>query len=721
MEIKWTSKPFAGETLMNHYLSAFKSVFVTRYASFRGRSGRGELLLCLFVEFLLFAAWITLCCTFLADALYNWDKIWFTAALLLILSPPLISVQVRRLHDVNWNGFWFWLTFIPIAQVFLWVVLFLRKGTDGPNRYDDPQPPRPLYRNPVCWGVAVLVCWMCVPLLLAKFPARITPETHFITEPRKPNGQVDYYTPLLEQYAEMFKDPEQNGMRDLLQMFGPTILTYTNNPESPDYHIVPLTYAKLDLLLDTKPEFPDYNFMFANWLREHLPKDDDTYMDVSILKTSPEDYMRTEFDEPESLSDPKMGEYVLSFYIDFHLTQPWKDEEHPLAAEWLKENDPILDRVAAAVRKPYLMPYHFSAEDTFIHTEWPIRIHSFVKSYQIRAAHSLEIGEEEKALEDVRTIFLVGQHLQKASYWFYVFEGNISALDACQTLRIALKSGKLSPQGLEKATALLDEVLKFQSQQPTWREMSERFKYEDFALLQSQISDWQSTPELFFWERNEKDFLEEKTVRKTFHKIITSFMEREGNTETFIPLEAHERFLQDLEKEYTSLWNEPWRLLTGTFFRSWASRKLAWNFAESFDVYWIRFFYFQNRMMANQLRIAAELERYKLQNGAYPETLAELGLPQEVLVDPFSPTKEPLKYRLNPESEEAFWKRYETWKEEKLPDYIVKRSGINDKEEFGEPIRLQWRPYLLYSVGPDQKDDGGKNTWFNRSPGDRVF
>ncbi|MCR5163938.1 MAG: DUF805 domain-containing protein, partial [Thermoguttaceae bacterium] len=622
--------------------------------------------------------------------------------------------------DINWNGFWLWLWPVPVAQIFLWVVLFLRKGTDGPNRYNDARPPRPLCRNPVCWGVAVLVCWMCVPLLLAKFPARITPETHFITEPRKPNGQVDYYTPLLEQYAEMFKDPEQNGMRDLLQMFGPPVLIYTNDTESPDYQIVSLTYEKLNLPLDTKPEFPDYIFTFDDWMREHLPKVDDTYMDVSSLKTSPEDYMRTEFDEPESLSDPKMGEYVLSFYVDFHLTQPWKDEDHPLAAEWLKENDPILDRVAEAVRKPYLMPYHFTAENTILFTEWPLRIHSFVKSYQIRAAHSLEIGEEEKALEDVRTILLIGQHLQKSPYRIYVFNGEVSESDACQTLQLALKSGKLSLQGLEKAAALLDEVLKFQSQQPTWREISEKLKYEDFAVLQSQISDWRSAQELYFGEWNEKDFLEEKTIRKTFHKILTGFMEKEDDAETFIPLEAHDRFLKELEKECTSPWKEPWRLLTGTFFRSWVSRKLAWNFAESFDVYWFRFFYFQNRMMVNQLRIAAELERYKLQNGAYPETLAELGLPQDVLTDSFSPTKEPLKYRLNPESEEAFWKRYETWKED-LPDYIVKRSGNEDDEEFSEPVRLQWRPYLLYSVGPDQKDDGGKNTWFNRRFGDRVF
>ena len=721
MEIKWTPKPYTGETLMNHFLSAFKSAFVTRYASFRGRSGRGELLLCLFVEFLLFVAWIALCSTLLAHALYNWDKIWFTAALILVLTPPLISVHVRRLHDINWNGFWLWLWPVPVAQIFLWVVLFLRKGTAGPNRYDDASPPRPLRRNPICWGIAVLVCWMCVPLLLAKLPARVTPETHFITEPRTPDGHVDYYTPLIAQYAEMFKAPEQNGVRDLLQMFGPQILTYTNDPESPDYQIVPLTYEKLNLPLDTKPEFPDYHFMFENWMREHLPKVNEEYLDVSTLKTSPEDYMRTEYDKPETLSDPKREEYVLRFYIDFHLTQPWKDKDHPLAAEWLKENDPILDRVAEAVRKPYLMPYHFTSENTLIHAEWPIRIRYFVKSYQIRVAHSLEIGEEEKALEDVRTILQIGQHLQKAPYWFYVFVGMLSESDACQTLRLILKSGKLSSQGLEKTAALLDEVLKFQSQQPTWREISKIFKYEDFAVLQLQISDWRSTPELHFWERNDRNFLEEKTVRKTFHKILTSFIEKEGDAETFIPDDAHQRFLKELEKEYTSQWKEPWRLLTGTFYRSWYSRNLAWEIAGIFDVYWFRFFYFQNRRMANQLRVAAELERYKLKNGAYPQTLAELGLPQDVLTDPISPTKEPLKYRLNPETEEAFWKRYETWKEKNLPDYIVQGSGNEMNEEFGEPIRLQWRPYLLYSVGPDQKDDGGKNTWFNRCPGDRVF
>lgn len=714
MEIKWTSKPFTGETLMNHFLSALKSAFVTRYASFRGRSGRGELLLCLFVEFLLFAVWIALCGTLLAQALYNWDKIWFTAALILVLTPPLISVHVRRLHDINWNGFWLWLWPVPVAQIFLWVVLFLRKGTAGPNRYDDARPPRPLRRNPVCWGVAVLLCWMCVPLLLEKLPARITPETHFITEPRTPDGHVDYYTPLIAQYAEMFKDPEQNGVRDLLQMFGPQILMdfTVRDPKAPEYQFVPLTYEKLDLPLDTKPEFPDYKSLNWEWLRDHLPVVEENprtnmkYVDVSSLKISPEDYARVEIKEPETLSDPAQSEDALRFYVSFHLSQPWKDEDHPLASEWLKENDPILDRVAAAIRKPYLMPF-FSEYELGLHDGWSLWPFKFVAPFQIRAAHSLEIGEEEKALEDARTLILLGQHWQKGPTSSYVTYGIRIESYGFQTLQIALKSGKLSPQGLEKLAAMLDEIMKMHTQQPSLRKAFERSNYEAFAYLQSGIF----TEDQIYSELD-LQFINEKTFRKTFHKVRMELREKMFPDESFTSFEEYQRILSQLGNKYFSPWSEPWRLLTGTYYRNLYSRYWAFVTASLFEDAspYILLDFFNNRTYAKVLRVAAELERYKLKNGAYPETLAELGLPQDVLTDPFSPTKEPLKYRLNPETEEAFWKRYETWKKE-LPDYIVKRIGYKDDEEFAEPIRLQWRPYLLYSVGPDQKNEGGQKTW----------
>ena len=81
----------------------------------------------------------------------------------LALFIPSIAVQVRRLHDVNKSGHLLWLFFVPILAmvgallagaialmillvlvilgIAIWMlVLYCKKGTDGPNKYgEDPE------------------------------------------------------------------------------------------------------------------------------------------------------------------------------------------------------------------------------------------------------------------------------------------------------------------------------------------------------------------------------------------------------------------------------------------------------------------------------------------------------------------------------------------------------------------------------------------------------
>lgn len=60
----------------------------------------------------------------------------------LIAIPLSFSLTVRRLHDLDWNGWFLLLSFIPIVNfVFALVVLF-KKGSDGANSYGPPQAER---------------------------------------------------------------------------------------------------------------------------------------------------------------------------------------------------------------------------------------------------------------------------------------------------------------------------------------------------------------------------------------------------------------------------------------------------------------------------------------------------------------------------------------------------------------------------------------------------
>lgn len=47
---------------------------------------------------------------------------------------------LRRLHDLDWSGWWIVAMFIPIANLFLAVPMLFFRGTPGSNRYGAPRP-----------------------------------------------------------------------------------------------------------------------------------------------------------------------------------------------------------------------------------------------------------------------------------------------------------------------------------------------------------------------------------------------------------------------------------------------------------------------------------------------------------------------------------------------------------------------------------------------------
>lgn len=55
----------------------------------------------------------------------------------LILIPPLFSLIVRRIHDLNTSAWWLLITLIPLGGLLFFALPF-KKGTPGPNKYGDP-------------------------------------------------------------------------------------------------------------------------------------------------------------------------------------------------------------------------------------------------------------------------------------------------------------------------------------------------------------------------------------------------------------------------------------------------------------------------------------------------------------------------------------------------------------------------------------------------------
>jgi uncharacterized membrane protein YhaH (DUF805 family) len=52
---------------------------------------------------------------------------------------PSISVTVRRLHDTDHSGWWWWIGLIPLVGIIVLIVWWATPGTRGPNKYgEDP-------------------------------------------------------------------------------------------------------------------------------------------------------------------------------------------------------------------------------------------------------------------------------------------------------------------------------------------------------------------------------------------------------------------------------------------------------------------------------------------------------------------------------------------------------------------------------------------------------
>ena len=114
------------------FQEAIKSGF-SKYVTWKGRASRSEFW---FFALLMFAGVIV------ASII---DKILGTGGesglgivyMIFVLATflPYLSVLVRRLHDTDRSGWWYWIALIPIVGAILLIVWLATKGTTGDNTY----------------------------------------------------------------------------------------------------------------------------------------------------------------------------------------------------------------------------------------------------------------------------------------------------------------------------------------------------------------------------------------------------------------------------------------------------------------------------------------------------------------------------------------------------------------------------------------------------------
>jgi uncharacterized membrane protein YhaH (DUF805 family) len=99
----------------------------SNYATFSGRASRSEYwFFALFYLLIALVGFITLFAGIGAAIL-------IISALVNFL--PSLSVTVRRLHDTDHSGWWFWIQLIPLVGAIIMLVFLCTRGSWGENRF----------------------------------------------------------------------------------------------------------------------------------------------------------------------------------------------------------------------------------------------------------------------------------------------------------------------------------------------------------------------------------------------------------------------------------------------------------------------------------------------------------------------------------------------------------------------------------------------------------
>lgn len=108
---------------MDYYIAVLK-----KYAVFSGRARRKEYWMFVLFNFII-SFIISLIGTFIETLLFL-QYLYMLAILI-----PGIAVTVRRLHDTNRSGWWYFIVFIPIVGAIVLIVFLAQDSQSGENQY----------------------------------------------------------------------------------------------------------------------------------------------------------------------------------------------------------------------------------------------------------------------------------------------------------------------------------------------------------------------------------------------------------------------------------------------------------------------------------------------------------------------------------------------------------------------------------------------------------
>ena len=251
---------------------------------------------------------------------------------------------------------------------------------------------QPKKRGCLGWLFSPRILWILIPLFLVYWdvlravPIRISPETTYITTPLTADGcRVDYFAGLEQLLYPPEMKTDENGARLLVRALGSESarLAAIGDPaekEEREFRSKQV-YEKLGLDPTLKPTLTYQEPL--GFLRE-------------LEKTTGKDFTS-------------------------ELPYPLTVENCPELAEWLAQNNTVLDLVSEAVRKPvFFYPLTLAPNDERIlysaYLDDVLRSRSFVRGLAVRAHNRIAAGETDGAIDDTVSIFRLGRFMRKQGF-----------------------------------------------------------------------------------------------------------------------------------------------------------------------------------------------------------------------------------------------------------------------------------------------------------------
>ncbi|MDR1925484.1 MAG: hypothetical protein LBQ66_14020 [Planctomycetaceae bacterium] len=281
--------------------------------------------------------------------------------------------------------------------------------------------------------LAVLSYFCLVPSRLV-----LSPETTLITL-LKPDGTPDYVGAFLLEHNGQLTNPDSNGLRMVIEKFGPYIL--------------------------------EQSALMRDCVWEDLPKDESWHgkfyrekwiplcnaMSIDPAK-KPVEY------KPISakIVETKKEEYKKSGFHSSLTTKSWRAEDYPDIAEFVRENEGAMAVYAAAAKKPQWICYRYEPNILIGILLPDVHVTRAVYSdFAIRANERISRNDIAGAFDDALTILRIGRHITNNSRTFVeTFVGIVADKMGIDVIQSILTYGKPSAEQIHQFIKELDNLPK---------------------------------------------------------------------------------------------------------------------------------------------------------------------------------------------------------------------------------------------------------------------